>query len=108
MSHLQEQELLSKKQYSFISGKLITIQLLNYLDQYMQTIVDGGVVDSTTTLNLQRHLTPSHTTVCLQSFKHMVLKMLNWISEFIRGRSQDVIVNGAISETAPVVPLGTV
>ena len=37
--------------------------------------------------------------------------MLNWINEFIRGRSQDVIVNGAKSETLPVlsgIPQGTV
>ena len=37
--------------------------------------------------------------------------MLNWTSEFIRGRSQEVIVNGAKSETAPVlsvIPQGTV
>ena len=36
--------------------------------------------------------------------------MLNWIREFIRGRSQEVIVNGAKSETAPVlsgIPQGT-
>ena len=29
--------------------------------------------------------------------------MLNWISEFIRGRSQEVIANGVKSETAPVL-----
>ena len=37
--------------------------------------------------------------------------MLNWINEFIRGRSQEVIVNGAKSETALVlsgIPQGTV
>ena len=43
MSHLEEQEQLSKKQYSFISGRSTTIQLLNYLDQSIQTIVDRGV-----------------------------------------------------------------
>ena len=43
MSHLQEQELLSKKQYDFSSGRSTTIKLLNYLDQCIQTIV-GGVV----------------------------------------------------------------
>ena len=103
-SHLQEQELLSKIQYGFISGRSKAIQLLNYLDQCMQTIIDGGVVD-TIYLDFTKAFdtVPHHRLLAkLQTFG-LRGKVLNWISEFIRGRSQDVIVNGAKSETAPVL-----
>ena len=46
MSHLQELQLLAKKQYGYISGRSTTIQLLNYQDQCMRTIVDVGIVDT--------------------------------------------------------------
>ena len=112
MSHLEEQELLSKKQYGFISGRSTTIQLLNYLDQCIQTIVDGGVVDTIYLDFAKAFDTVPHNRLLKKLHAHGIRgKMLNWISEFIRGRSQEVIVNGAKSETAPVlsgIPQGTV
>ena len=112
MSHLQEQELLSRKQYGFISGRSTTIQLLNYLDQCMQTIVDGGIAD-TIYLDFTKSsdTVPHHRLLAKLQAYGLRGKVLNWISEFIRVRSQEVIVNGAKSETAPVlsgIPKGTV
>ena len=46
MTHLINENLLSTKQHGFISGRSTTTQLLNYLDQCVETIVDGGVGDS--------------------------------------------------------------
>ena len=69
MSHIEEQELLSKKQYGFISRRSTTIQLLNYLDQCIQTIVVGGVVDT-----IYLDFAKSHTTGCSTSFTHMELE----------------------------------
>ena len=112
MSHLEEQELLSKKQYGFISDRSTTIQLLNYLDQCIQTIVDGGVVD-TIYLDFAKafHTVPPNRLLKKLHAYGIRGKMLNWISEFISGRNQEVIVNGAKSETALVlsgIPQGTV
>ena len=112
MSHLQEHKLLSNKQYGFISGRSTTIQLLNYIDRCIQNIVDGGVVD-TIYLDFakafdtvpRRRLTEK-----LQAYG-IRGKILDWINEFIRGRSQEVCVNGVKSEPAPVlsgIPQGTV
>ena len=112
MSHLEEQELLSKKQNGFISGRSTTIQLFNYLDQSIQTIVDGGVVDTIYLDFAKAFDTVQHNRLLAKLHAYGIRgKMLNWISEFIRGRSQEVIVNGAKSETAPVlsgIPQGTV
>ena len=107
MSHLQAQKLLSKKQYGFTIGRSTTIQLLSYLDQCMQTIVDGGVVDTIyldcedALDNVPHH----HLLVKLQAYG-IKGKMLNWISEFIRVKSKKVIVNEA--SVLSGIPQGTV
>ena len=51
MKHLLQKKLLSTKQYGFISGRSTTVQLLSSLDRCVKTIVDGGVVDTTSTLS---------------------------------------------------------
>ena len=86
MSHLEEQELLSKKQYGFISGRSTTIQLLNYLDQCIQTIVDGGVVDTIYLDFAKAFDTVPHNRLLKKLHAYGIRgKMLNWISEFIHG-----------------------
>ena len=69
----------------------------------MQTIVDGDVDNIYNVLH--------HRLLAKLQAYGIRGKMLNWFSEFICGRSQEVIVNGAKSETAPVlsgIPRGTV
>ena len=46
MHHLQVDNLLSDKQFGFISGRSTTLQLLNYLDKCADIIARGGVVDT--------------------------------------------------------------
>ena len=46
VTHLYEENLLSNKQYGFISGRSTTTQLLNYLDFCIEEISQGYVVDS--------------------------------------------------------------
>ena len=46
VNHLYEANLLSPKQYGFISGRSTTTQLLYYLDECIRIIKNGGVVDS--------------------------------------------------------------
>ena len=43
---MRAENLLSSKQYGFLNGRSTTIQLLSYLDKYIDTIVYGGVVDT--------------------------------------------------------------
>ena len=45
MSHIKANNLLSHKQYGFLSGRSTTTQLLHYLDKCVDTIVTG-VVDT--------------------------------------------------------------
>ena len=69
----------------------------------VQTIGDGDVVD-TIYLGFAKAFdtVPYHRLLAKLQAYGIRGKMLNWISEFIRGRSREVIVNGAKSETALV------
>ena len=46
MKHLLYENLLSRKQYGFISGRSTTLQLLNYIDKCVKTIAEGGIIDT--------------------------------------------------------------
>ena len=46
LTHMISNDLLSKKQYGFISGRSTDTQLLNYLDKCISTVVNGGVTDA--------------------------------------------------------------
>ena len=46
MNHLIDNKLLSKKQYGFISGRSTALQLLSYLDKYIEEIVNENVIDT--------------------------------------------------------------
>ena len=45
LGHLTNHDLLSPKQYGFISGRSTVTQLLCYLEECIEIIVGGGVVD---------------------------------------------------------------
>ena len=46
MSHLIDNNLLSNKQFGFVSGRSTVTQLLNYCDKCADVIANRGVVDS--------------------------------------------------------------
>ena len=104
MKHLHVQRLLSAKQHGFISGRSTTIQLLNYLDKCTQAIVDGGVVD-TIYLDFEKAFDTVPHRRLLGKLRAYGIdgNILSWISEFLSGRSQEVIVNGEKSISALVV-----
>ena len=112
MTHLRSENLLSTKQYGFISGRSTVTQLLRYLDKCVGAIVDGGVVDSIY-LDFQKAFdTVPHRRLIgkLQSYG-VSGKILAWVKAFLTGRNQIVKVNGAESDPAPVIsgiPQGSV
>ena len=110
--HLRNLNLLSNKQYGFISGRSATTQLLNYLDKCIATIVDGGVVDAIYLDFAKAFDTVPHRRLIGKLRAYGIQgKFLNWISEFLCCRSQVVKVNGESSEPALVIsgiPQGTV
>ena len=112
VAHLISNNLLSSKQFGFISGRSTATQLLRYLDKCIDTIVNGGVVD-TIYLDFQKAFdTVPHRRLMgkLQSYG-VKGRILTWIKSFLTGRTQVVKVNGSVSESAPVlsgIPQGSV
>ena len=112
VNHLLENGLLSTKQYGFIGGRSTVTQLLYYLDECLQKTTNGNVVDSIYLDFSKAFDTVPHRRLLGKLESYGIRgKILNWIKGFLQGRSQQVVVNGEISEVAPVIsgiPQGTV
>ena len=97
-------ELLTAKQYEFISGRSTTTQLLNYLDKCANTIVGGGVVDAIYLDFPKAFVTvPSRRLIGKLETHRIKGNVLNWIREFLVGRNQEVMIKGVKSAPASVI-----
>ena len=104
MMHIQELKLLTCKQFGFISGRSTVTQLLTYLDKGVKTIAEGGVIDTMYLDFAEAFDTVPHQrlTVKLQAYG-IKGNILNWIINYLTGRSQIVTVNGEKSKSAQVI-----
>ena len=112
VAHLLENGLLSKKQYGFISGRSTLTQLLYYLDECLQKISNGNVVDSIYLDFSKAFDTVPHRRLIGKLESYGIRgHILSWIKGFLQDRTQQVVVNGSTSGIAPVIsgiPQGTV
>ena len=112
MEHLQNENLLSTKQFGFINGRSTTIQLLNYLDECADIIAQGGVVDTIYLDFAKAFDTVPHQRLIGKLKSYGISGcILVWIEQFLIGRSQVVLVNGTQSLPTSVlsgIPQGTV
>ena len=98
------ENLLSCKQYGFISGRSTTTQLLSYLDKCIETIVTGGVVDPIYFDFAKSFDTVPHRRLLGKLSCYGISgNIINWIKAFLLGRSQVVRVNGEKSEETAVL-----
>ena len=112
LAHMISNNLLSKKQYGFISGRSTVTQLLNYLDKCAATMANGGVTDAIYLDFAKAFDTVPHARLIgkLQAYG-ITGDILKWVEAFLRDRSQVVRVNGEESFSASVVsgiPQGSV
>ena len=112
VAHLTSNNLLSSKQFRFISGRSTVTQLLRYLGKCIDTIVNGGVVDAIY-LDFQKafDIVPHRRLMGKIQSYGVRGRILTWIKSFLTGRTQVVRVNGSVSESAPVlsgIPQGSV
>ena len=110
--HLLSNNLLSSKQFGFLSGRSTTTQLLNYLNKCMEKIVNGEVVDCIYLDFAKAFDTVPHKRL-LNKLQAYGIKgqLLKWIEAFLTGRTHLVKVNGVSSETHAVIsgiPQGSV
>ena len=112
LDYLLENDLLSKQQHGFINGRSTVTQLLRYLDECIEEISDGYVVD-TIYLDFSKAFdTVPHERLMSKLESYGISgKVKQWIKSFLTGRSQTVKVNNDESPPAPVIsgiPQGSV
>ena len=95
LCHLAENDLLSKKQFGFLSGRSTVTQLLNYLDKCAEIIASGGVVDSIYFDFSKAFDTVPHKRLSVKMKAYGIEgQLLSWIEAFLAGREQSVRVYG--------------
>ena len=111
-NHLIKNNLLSKKQFGFISGRSTVTQLLNYLDKCAESIANGKVVDTIYFDFSKAFDTVSHQRLSIKMKAYGIAgKILAWIDAFLSGTEQVVRVNGELSNSKLVIsgiPQGSV
>ena len=112
MRHMTINKLLSSKQFGFISGRSTITQLLKYLDECIDKIVNGNVVDTIYLDFAKVFDTVPHRRLMPKLAAYGIKGNIQcWISAFLNDRSQIVVVNGVESKSAPVIsgiPQGSV
>ena len=112
MRHMTINKLLSSKQFGFISGRSTITQLLKYLDECIDKIVNGNVVDT-----IYLDFAKAFDTVPNRRLMHKLAaygikgNIQRCISAVLNDRSQIVVVNGVESKSAAVlsgIPQGSV
>ena len=112
VSHLAQENLLSPKQYGFVSKRSTTTQLLSYLDKCTEIIADGKVVDSIYFDFAKAFDTVPHRRLLRKLDRYGIKgKVLQWIKGFLKNRRQLVKLNGVesiISSVVSGIPQGSV
>ena len=112
IEHINVNNLMSEAQHGFREGRSCLTNLLETLEAWTQIIEDGDGID-VAYLDFRKAFD-------LVSHKHLIYKMskysikgqiLNWVEEFLRDRSQRVLIRGTASTSQKVtsgVPQGSV
>ena len=112
MEHLNHEDLLSSKQFGFINKRSTTTQLLSFLEKCIDSIADGGVVDTIYFDFAKAFDTVPHRRLLSKLASYGIRgNILRWIKSFLEDRSQIVKVNGTASTSETVIsgiPQGSV
>ena len=109
---LRENNLLNCSQHGFTAGRSCLSQLLDHHNKILNLLEDGLNIDSIY-LDFAKAFDKVDHNIVLQKLSALGVrgKLLSWIQSFLISRTQRVIVNGILSNPAPVisgVPQGSV
>ena len=109
---LKDHHLFNDSQHGFTEGRSCLSQLLAHYDKIL-TILESGVNVDTIYLDFAKAFDKVDHRILLKKLSLLGIrgKVLMWITSFLTSRTQKVMVNGFLSEPAPVVsgvPQGSV
>ena len=112
VTHMRKNNLLSEKQFGFISGRSTVLQLIQVLEKWTETLDQGGCVDVVYCDFMKAFDKVPHQRL-IQTLRHYGVTdpLLGWIGQFLNKRKQRVLVNGSSSTWQSVIsgiPQGTV
>ena len=110
--HLESNDILSNIQHGFRAKRSCVSQLIHYYTQHLEYSVDSEPIDAIY-LDFAKAFDKVDHTIVLTKLNKIGIrgKLLQWITDFLAGRSQTVISDGVASDERPVlsgVPQGTV
>ncbi|KAJ3607153.1 hypothetical protein NHX12_026667 [Muraenolepis orangiensis] len=95
---LKENDLLSHKQYGFISGRSTSLQLLKVLDDWTDIIDRGGQIDCIVCDFMKAFDKVPHRRLIGKVETYGIRDSIKgWLEDFLKDRSQQVVVNGVKS-----------
>ena len=112
MSYILNNDLLSPKQYGFVTGRSTVLQLLHVLDKWTEALDNGEQIESIY-MDFQKAFdTVPHRRLLrkLQSYG-IKGKLLRWLQDFLSNRQQKVKVNRSLSSATSIlsgIPQGSV
>jgi hypothetical protein len=104
--------LFSDQQYGFVSGRSSTLQLLKVMDEWTSALDEGNSIDCIYMDFMKAFDTVPHKRLLskLKTYGFTEI-MIKWIEEFITGRTQQVRIDGILSDEKVVIsgiPQGSV
>ena len=112
VQYLEQNNLISAKQHGFRKGRSCLTQLLGHVDQILKNLLNGVETD-VIYLDYAKAFDKVDHTILLKklSLYGITGRLHAWLTQFLRGRHQVVVVDGQHSQPAAVtsgVPQGTV
>jgi ribonuclease P/MRP protein subunit RPP40 len=103
VDHMKQNKLFSNSQHSFIGGRSCMSQLISVLEEWTQTLDEGGKIDAIYMDFMKAFDTVPHRRLLVKMQSYGIHgEVLTWVEAFLSGRQQRVVVNGAMSTWANV------